>query len=190
MKQIILALSLIAIGSYAGTSAYNTAERDAVIAAQTGSSYTITERDTVIEMATDQVAMQVKEATFASVSTETDLIFTNASASTMSGALSTVTTNGIITLGRAGTFMLTMDGSFHASGATDFELQVHLDTGGGYADTGFGLVRTIANNSDASFSSSFHGMRAVGDKIKVVIVSGTERDITFNAVTVMCSWMD
>jgi len=145
--------------------------------------------DNTIERANDMTAMQDKDTTYSAVTTGTDLVFSEASASITSGALTTVTTAGVITIGRIGKFKLSVDGSFHASGATDFELQVHLNTGGGYADTGFGVVRTISNNSDGSFSATFHGTRAVGDLIKIIIVSGTSRDITFNGVAVMTEWM-
>jgi hypothetical protein len=147
--------------------------------------------DSSMERSRDMTFMQIKDVTYSGVSTGTDLDgFDGTGGSVTSGEFSTVVdSTGVITIGRAGTLKLSMQGSFHASGATDFELQVHLDTGGGYADTGFGLVRTIANNSDGSFAASFHGARVVGDKIKIVMVSSTSRDITFNAIGVSTEWI-
>ena len=147
--------------------------------------------DNTIEMANDKTAMQDKASTFVDVADGTDLVFDNGTGgSGTSGALTTIdVATGVITIGRVGKLKLSVDGSFEStSGAAEFQLQVHLDTGSGYADTGFGLKRDLAINSSGSFSASFHGTRAVGDKIKLVMVSGTETFV-FTSVAVMTEWM-
>jgi len=179
MKKNILFVAFIAAVAFAGTL-----------------SYTTSQLDSVIEMATDQTFMQLRDFTFEGVtSAGTDLLFTNSTASITSGALTTVTTDGVITVGRAGKLKLCMAGCFRQTAApqsTDMELRIYLEkaSGGTYTNTEYGVFRTTDGTAMGSFASSFHGDREVGDKIKIEIVSSLERDIAFDSVSVATSWME
>ena len=146
-------------------------------------SYTTAELNNILEMASDQTAMQTRDFTNSVTTAGVTLTFADANASITSGEFTTVATNGVITIGRAGVFRLRIIGSMEATSAVaPMELRVYLDIGAGYVDTHFGVVRDIANNDHGSFASEFHGARAIGDKIKIMQFSTVTCDFIFNSV--------
>ena len=162
--------------------------------------------DTVMEMSSDCTFMQDRDVEFATMVKWADMATEptteegtlvkcdSIAGSGTSGALTTVdTTTGIITIGRAGKLGLVTDGSFEINQTDEFYMRVYLSVASGaFTNTGFGFNRTLTAGGWGSFASSFHGVRNVGDRIKLFMFTKADtpaRDLNLKIVSVRTCWM-
>lgn len=169
MKKYILLSMLIASASFAGTSAYNTTQRDAIISASS-----------------DGVVIQGLNVTNAYTSSFSTM--TNYSEYVNGGVSSGSTSTGVITTGRAGKAVVMLAGSFTASATGLFTGEVFTNG----VTTGYGFDRNLtAQASAGSYGGMWTGEIASGSTISFRIKSGgATGDIYFTKINFTMQWID
>lgn len=140
-----------------------------------------------IEMASDKVIVQGNDLT---VPVTTTFATITQFEEAISGELSTAVAGGIITAGRAGKAVISIDGSFESDSAGAPVVDIHFfhnDT----TDTEYGVERSISQQASVgSFSGSHAITLAVTDtlRLKVKRTGGTDGDLIFHYLTLKLEW--